>query len=186
MEQKNLVKILKEGGVAVLPTDTLYGFCASAFSKDAVEKIYTLKKRDPRKALIVLISCLDDLKSFGIELEKYEAKLKEIWPGRVSVVLPCDKEELSYLHRGGKSIAFRIPDKKDLLELLERTGPLVAPSANPEGREPAKNIEEAKKYFADEVELYVDGGELFGDPSTLVSFDDKKNFIIERKGAVKL
>ena len=183
MDRKNIIEILKNGGVAVLPTDTLYGLCASVFSREAVEKIYTLKKRDPKKALIVLISSLEDLKIFGVDIKKYEGELEKFWPGKVSVILPCNKEEFTYIHRGQNNIAFRVPDKEDLLELLKESGPLVAPSANPEGAVPAKNVEEAKRYFGDSADLYLDGGELNSLPSTIIHFDGSGNIITQRIGA---
>jgi L-threonylcarbamoyladenylate synthase len=180
----DIIKILKKGGVGVLATDTLYGVVASAFDKKAVERIYFLKKRNPKKPLIILVSSFGDLNLFKIKIEKYKNSLKKIWPGKVSVILPCDNEKFNYLHRDQKNIAFRMPDKKDLLELLEKTGPLVAPSVNLEGEPPAKNIKEAKKYFGDSVDFYLDEGELDSLPSTLISFDEKGNITIQREGAV--
>ena len=79
--------ILKNDGVVVLPTDTLYGLVASVNSKKAVEKIFKIKDRDKSKALIVLISSLNDLDIFGIKIEKEQAKiLEKFWPGKVSVL----------------------------------------------------------------------------------------------------
>lgn len=63
-----IVSILKSGGVGILPTDTLYGLVASAFDEKAAERIYELRKRTPDKPMIILISSLEDLKTFGIEL----------------------------------------------------------------------------------------------------------------------
>ena len=109
------------------------------------------------------------MEKFGINLKEDQAKfLKKIWPGKVSVILPCKNKEFKYLHRGTNSLAFRFPAKKSLLEILKKTGPLVAPSANPEGLKPAENITEAKKYFGDKVDFYLAGGSLKSEPSTLI------------------
>ncbi len=186
MNTENIARILKNGGVGVLATDTLYGLVASASDEKAVKRIYTLKKRDPKKALIVLVSNAGDLKIFGIDVKKYQNDLKKFWPGKVSIIFPLKGDKFEYLHKGQKSIAFRVPDKKDLLELLEKTGPLVAPSANKEGESPAKNIKEAKKYFGDKIDFYVDEGELDSLPSTLISFDKKGNITTQREGFVKI
>jgi len=75
----------------------------------------------------------------------------------VSVVLDCPHESLSYLHRGTKTLAFRVPAHASLRELLVKVGPLIAPSANAEALPPAKSISEAKKYFGNLVDLYLDG-----------------------------
>ena len=115
-------KILKTGGVGVFPTDTLYGLVASALNKKAVERIYTLRKREKKKPLIVLISSLADLKTFDIVLTSEQKKiLKKYWPGKVSVVLNCKSKKWEYLHRGTQSIAFRLPGDKNLLDFLKQS-----------------------------------------------------------------
>ena len=73
-----------------------------------------------------------------------------------------------------------MPKDKSLLEILEKSGPLVAPSANFEGERPAETIEEAKKYFGSDVDFYIDGGKIISDPSTLVELQDGKWNIIRQ------
>ena len=175
-ENKNLIKILRGGGVAVMPTDTLYGMVGSAQNVSVVNRIYALRKRNPKKPCIILIGDISELKNFSINIsEKQKEKLKKYWsfsPTQdlrpISVVLDCPDESFSYLHRGTKTLAFRLPAIKELRDLLLETGPLIAPSANPEGLLPAKTIEEAKKYFNDSVDLYIDGGMLAGEASKVV------------------
>lgn len=166
------VDIIMHGGVVVLPTDTLYGLCASAFDTDAIERIYDLKQRDPEKPLIVLISDIAQLEQFGVVVSlELEGRLRAYWPGAYSIILPTIDEQFEYIHRGANSIAFRYPDNQELLDLIAQTGPIVAPSANPEGMRPARNVEEARAYFGTDVDYYVEGEELHGKPSTLISFD---------------
>jgi L-threonylcarbamoyladenylate synthase len=185
MDKSIVEKLIKEE-VGITPTDTLYGLVGRAFSEIAVKKIYKLKKRSPKKPFIILIASLKDLDLFGISADNNLKKiLKSFWPGKVSVILPCEKAKLSYLHLGTKTLAFRMPDKKDLLELIRKTGPLVAPSANPEGKHPALTIKEAKKYFGDNIDFYKDGGKLDSLPSTLIKIENGK-VILLRKGAVKI
>lgn len=178
--------ILKRGGVGVLPTDTIYGVVGSAMNKNTVERIYSLRYRDKGKPMIVLISSLDDFRLFGIKLDSEEKDaLNKLWPGKVSVVLPCSNPELEYLHRGTGSIAFRVPDYDELRKLIMHIGPLVAPSANPEGRESATTIRMAEEYFGSDMDFYEDSGKLDGEPSTLVIIRDGKFFVL-REGAVKI
>jgi L-threonylcarbamoyladenylate synthase len=175
-------EIITQGGVGVLPTDTLYGLVGSAHNPASVERIYALRQRKLDKPMIILISGWLDLELFDIRLDaEIKRKLETFWPGSVSVILPCSSEKFAYLHRGKKSLAFRWPDKKDLLELLKKTGPLVAPSANIEGLVPAKTIVEARQYFGDRVDFYVDQDERDCPPSTLVVIKDGKA-IVKRKG----
>ncbi len=175
----NELDILADNGIGVIPTDTLYGVVGSAFSQKAVEKIYSVKGRDENKPFIILISTIGDLEKFGIELLPGQTEfLNSVWPGAVSLILPCLKKEFEYLHRGTNSLAFRLPDDKNLLEFLKKTGPLVAPSSNPQGKVPAHTLGEAKKYFGDNVDFYIDGGEKNGQPSKIVSLLEAEPKII--------
>jgi len=179
----DIVNILKNGGVVVMPTDTIYGIVGSVFKQKTVEKIYHLRKRNPDKPFIILISSIDDLEKFDIRLtHKQKEFLEKNWPNPLSVVLSCPDEKWEYLHRGTKTLAFRMPIDENLLELLKQTGPLVAPSANFEGEKPSETINEAKKYFGDNVAFYVDGGEIKSQPSTLIELKNNGSYIILRQG----
>lgn len=186
MERKQAVVILKNGGIGVMPTDTLYGLVGQALSREAVDRIYKVRKRSPDKPLIILISQPGDLGLFGIPIDKGPGRVAQrFWPGRVSVIVPCDKPEFEYLHRGTKTLAFRLPEKQELTDLLKETGPLVAPSANLEGEMPSLTAEEAKRYFGDTVDFYVDEGLIQSEPSTIIQITGHKILII-RDGAEKI
>lgn len=174
-------KVLKDDGVVVIPTDTLYGLCASVFSKKAIERIYKIKNRGKDKPLIVLISSISQLENFGIKEDH-----SRIFIPKVSVLLRVGNK-FRYIHRGTGEIAFRLIGKKNknLYNLLKKIGPIVAPSANPEGEKPAEVISEAKKYFGEKIDWYVDSGKKIGEPSTLVRLTDG-NFEILRQGRVKI
>jgi len=177
--------LLKEGAIGVIPTDTLYGICASAFNENSVKKVYKLRKRNPNKPCIILISSFDDLKKFKVKLKPWQRKiLEKIWPGKVSVILSCFSQKFYYLHRGTNSLAFRLPKNKLILNILKISGPLIAPSANWEGEEPAKNIKEAKKYFGNKV-FYLDRGNLISKPSTLIDLREKKIKILREGEGIK-
>lgn len=181
-------KVLKASGVAVIPTDTLYGMVGSAYSKNAVEKVYKIKGRDEGKPCIVLISKFSDLEKFGVNIPKEQNTfLQNIWPGKVSVILPCTDKKFQYLHRGTKTIAFRMigPRNRNLYKLLNNVGPLVAPSANPQGSIPASSVWEAEKYFGNKVDIYACGHTRKSLPSTLITFLNNKPKVL-RKGAVSI
>lgn len=181
--EKNILDILKKDGVGVIPTDTVYGLVGSAFSEQAVERIYKLKGRDTQKPFIILIDEIGDLERFEIFIdEKTKSVLSKIWPGEVTVILPCGNDKLSYLHRGTCSLAFRIPDKNDLCKMLSEVGPIVAPSANLQDCSPAISVEEARKYFEDNVDFYQDGGLCKSLASTIVSLSNDVLTIV-RSGA---
>ncbi len=168
-----LEKVLRAGGIAVMPTDTTYGIVGSALNVSTVNEIYRLRRRDLDKPFIVLIAQKADLRKFGARLSPAQTRiLNHVWPGQVSVILSCPSERFSYLHRGKKTIAFRLPQKPGLRRLLAEIGPLVAPSANPQGHPIAKNISEARAYFGHNVDFYQDGGEIDNKPSRLIDITD--------------
>jgi L-threonylcarbamoyladenylate synthase len=186
-ENLKLALLLKEGVSAVMPTDTIYGICTSALDKKAVEKVYKLRKRNPSKPFIILISDIDELKIFGIKLDKEKRSfLQEIWPSKISIALRINNKHknktLFYLHRGTNFLAFRLPAKPQwLIEVLKISGPLIAPSANWESYLPAKTIKEAKRYFSNNV-IYYNKGKIVGSPSTLIRLDSKQIEVL-RKGS---
>ncbi|MDP2629168.1 MAG: L-threonylcarbamoyladenylate synthase [Candidatus Harrisonbacteria bacterium] len=172
-ELKPAITILKDGGVGIMGTDTLYGIVGSAQNKKAVERIYVLKGREEDKPFIILISRFSDLKHFGIEPDRKTRKtLRRYWPGPFSIILPAQQQSLSYLHRGKENLAFRLPKPLWLRKFLKKTGPLVAPSANPEGERPAQTIEEAKEYFSDRADFYIDFGRIESAPSTVMKLSE--------------
>jgi L-threonylcarbamoyladenylate synthase len=188
--RKNVIRVLRdEGGVGILPTDTLYGVVGSATRIATVRRIYRIRRRNPKKPMIILISDIKDLEKFNIKAPlNFKKVLNRVWPGRVSVILPVEprgQKKLYYLHRGMNTLAFRMPRPKWLRDLLRETGPLVAPSANFEGEVPALTIRAARHYFGDNVDFYIDAGKLDSQPSTLITIKRGK-LVVLRQGAVKL
>jgi len=175
-------KILENDGVVVIPTDTLYGIVASVFSPKAVEKIYKIKERDKTKPLIVLISSVKGLEKFDIK-----GDFSKIFQPKVSVLLECKSNKFKYIHRGTNEIAFRMIGikNKNLFNLINKVGPIVAPSANKESEKPAETIKQAKEYFGEKVDCYIDGGRKIGEPSTLVRVKNNKIEVL-RQGVVKI
>lgn len=174
----NLVRLLRQGGIGVLLTDTLYGIVASANNPEAVERVYSVRGRDLNKPCIVLIGSLEQTWE---DYTAYHPLLNQLWPGKVSVILPAGQRSPSYIHRGTFSIAFRMPDSLILRNLLKQTGPLIAPSANTDGMPPAMNIKESESYFGDTVDFYVDSGQCSNtEPSRLVKLQSDGTLITLR------
>src|SRR3989344_3142985 len=171
-DNENLIKTLLENGVAVMPTDTIYGMVGKAQNESTVSRIYAIRNRNSEKPCIILIGDLSELDKFSINItESQKDILKEFWPGPVSIVLDCPDESLSYLHRGTKTLAFRMPRPEGLRSLLVKVGPLVAPSANMEKFPSSESISDAKGYFGDKVDLYVDGGVIGGKASKVIKLN---------------
>ncbi|MDD4803552.1 MAG: L-threonylcarbamoyladenylate synthase [Candidatus Paceibacterota bacterium] len=183
MDQK-YIDILKNSGVGVIPTDTIYGIACSVFSKDALDRIFEIKGRDENKPPVVIISNVEELNIFSINLtNKAKEFINKYWLGKVSIIFDISPE-YSYLDKN-RGLAIRLVNEPKIKEFLEKTGPLATSSANTQGLPLAKNIEEAKKYFGDKVDFYYDVGDLISEPSTLVKISGD-NIEVLRQGAVKI
>lgn len=150
-----LTDALEKGGVAVVRTDTLYGIIALAGIEAAVEKVYQVKRRNPSKQCIILITDPADVPAHMSVLDEYGHRAET----PTSVIVPATDEALWVL-RGGDTIAYRVVRDPFLRKVIEKVGPVIAPSANPEGLAPARTIDEARAYFGDSIDVYIDGGEV--------------------------
>lgn len=172
------------GTVGVIPTDTVYGLVAKASDPEAVTRLYKLKDRVQKPGTLIAAN-IEQLVELGIK-RRYLTAVEQYWPGPLSVIVPCVNKELEYLHQGRNSLAIRIPAELRMLWLLEVVGPLITTSANTPGEPPAETIKQAKEYFGDKVDFYIDGGNLAGrEPSTIIRIVDDVIEIL-REGATKI
>jgi L-threonylcarbamoyladenylate synthase len=177
-------KLQAPGAIAVIPTDTLYGVVARAADPEAVARLYALKHRENKPGTLIAAN-IDQLVELGIK-RRYLTAVEQFWPGAVSIIIPCADPVLAYLHQCKMSLAIRIPSDAELQTLLLQTGPLQTSSANQPGEEPAPTVAEAKKYFGEAVDFYMDGGDLSGrEASTIIKIVDDAIEVI-RQGAVKI
>lgn len=161
-----LVDALLNGGVVVMPTDTVYGLVCSALNLSAVKRMYEIKQRSGKPGTIIAGSLQQLLNMRFNNTEINTAS--QFWPGTVSVILRAS-DNLDYLHMGKESLAVRIPDIEWLRALLIQAGPLATTSANLPGEPTVTSAEQARNIFDDKVELYIDGGKITnGKPSKIV------------------
>jgi len=164
MLHDDVVETLANGGLVVMRSDTIYGIFASALNKSAVEKLYELRERDQKRGFIILVDSVKTVMRLIEISDEIQKRLAAIWraDSSTSVILSAKNLKEIWLadtRESDPTICFRVPNNEKLRKLLAKTGPLCAPSVNPPGQEPAHNISEAKAYFGDTVDLYVDGGE---------------------------
>jgi L-threonylcarbamoyladenylate synthase len=167
------ILVLNSGKVAVIPTDTIYGIVARASDQQAIKKVYQIKNRANTKPPITLIADFEQLIDFGVDNKWLEAA-KKYWPGPISLIFPTNKTDINHLTKNTGTIALRLPDNNELRELIRQTGPLIAPSANPEGLPPATTIAQAQGYFGNQVAIYINNGPMPVTPSTLIDLAAKK------------
>jgi L-threonylcarbamoyladenylate synthase len=178
---RQAVQILLDGGVGVLPTDTVYGLVARAADPAAVARLYSLKNRVKQPGPVVAAN-VEQLISLGLPREPLE-QVRQYWPAPLSVEIQHD---FAYLHQGTGRQAFRVVADEAVRRVLEQTGPLVTTSANRPEEPTAVNIDQAREYFQDRVDFYVDGGDLSGrPPSTIIGLKNGK-IVVYRQGAVKI
>ncbi len=177
------IEILLAGGVGVLPTDTVYGLVARAGDEKAVSRFYALKHREHKPGTVVAAS-VDQLVELGVP-KRYLRAVEHLWPNPISIEIPLG-QRLTYLHQDTGRQGYRVVSDDALRTILKQTGPLVTSSANRPGEPGSTNINQARDYFEDTVDFYVDGGDLSGRaPSTIIRVIDDAIEII-REGACKI
>ncbi|MBL5974009.1 MAG: threonylcarbamoyl-AMP synthase [Candidatus Leucobacter sulfamidivorax] len=159
------------GELVVLPTDTVYGLAADAFSPEAVQRLLDAKGRGRQSPPPVLVPNTATLAALAAEVPAAAAALAEaFWPGPLTIVLLANPSLSWDLGDTGGTVALRIPDHELTLELLRETGPLAVSSANLTGEPAARTAAEARRMLGDAVAVYLDAGESPGDgtASTIV------------------
>lgn len=184
IKEAGVARALQNGAVGVLPTDTIYGIVARAQDPEAVGKLNRIKRREHKSGTIIAAT-IGQLHNLGIDKRQLRSAVR-LWPASLSVQVPV-AEALDYLARGTGTVAVRIPESKAIRDLLEQTGPLFTSSANMPGHPPATTLAEARGYFNDDVDFYVDGGTIAGaNPSTIIRFTEDGRIEILRAGAVQV
>lgn len=181
---KQAVQILKNGGVVAIPTETVYGLAARLCDVPAIKKIFVLKKRPADNPLIVHIANLQDLALLTKEIPATFKKLKKFWPGPLTVVLPARLKSVPSLARAGlKTVAIRVPAHPLTRDLIRKTGPLVAPSANVSGRPSATTAFHVEEDFGPDFPI-LDGGPCRAGVESTVILLKKNGWSLLRSGAL--
>ena len=180
------VAALRCGKAIVFPTETLYGLGADALNFAAVEKIFQLKGRDSNNPIPVLVADSTMLSTLVAEVSPGAEQLMErFWPGPLTLVLPARKDVPRSLVNSSGGIAVRISSQPIATALVKALGrPLTATSANPSGKIPARTLEEATKYFAGQIEIFVDGGKLTSNIGSTVAEISGDTLKIIRAGEI--
>lgn len=172
MQILKIVKVIREGGVVVCPTDTVYGLVGDATNKRAVEKIFKIKKRPKNKPLPIFVKDIKMAKELAEISKKQEKFLKKIWPGKTTVVLKSQitnyksqaNPKFKIYGINKKTIALRIPNYGLLLDLVKQLSrPLTGTSANVSGQPASGEIKKVLKQFENkkyQPDLIIDEGNL--------------------------
>ena len=177
-------QVIKDGGIAIFPTDTVYGIGCNPYNANAVKKIYEIKSREKTKSLPVLAYSLDIVKEIAHVDTFTEKIIKKYWPGPLTLILELTDEKLKESLKLDNKIAVRIPDSKCTLKLLKKCGLLVGTSSNISGNPSSTDPKECLKNIIN-YDIFLNGGTITSKgESTIIEIENEEIRII-RKGALK-
>lgn len=180
------VRTLARGALAVIPTDTVYGIAADAFTPDAVAALLKAKGRGRQMPPPVLIGDVRTLDGLALDVPPEVRDLVEaFWPGPLTIIVNAQPSLMWDLGETQGTVALRMPDNEFTLALLRRTGPLAVSSANKSGRRAARTANDAARQLRKAVSIYLDNGRSRGAvPSTIIDATGPELKIV-RQGALR-
>lgn len=183
---RRAARILKNGGLVVFPTETVYGLGADATDSDAAGRIYAAKGRPADNPLIVHVASADDVSRYAVETEESRRLMQVFWPGPLTVVLPARETIPSTVTAGLPTVAIRCPSHPVARALLMEVGiPIAAPSANLSGSPSPTCARHVADDMMGRVDMILDGGDCeIGLESTIVMPDKDGGLTLLRPGAV--
>ena len=185
-ELEGAVRLLREGGVAAIPTDTLYGLAADAFNSDAIERIFAIKERPEGMALPVLLADLEQLSIVAREAPEAARILAgAYWPGPLTLIVRKAEGLPMRLTAGNATVAVRVPAHPVPRELARRLGrPITGTSANISGALDPQSLDELRIQVGERVDCVVSAGPApAGTASTIVDLTGDTPKVI-REGAI--
>lgn len=185
-ELKQVAEIIKQGGVVVFPTDTVYGVGTNGLDADAVKRLYEVKNRPLNKPISLLVSDMEMINNLARDITDMEYKLMETFlPGPFTIILKKKDIIPNILTANMDTVGIRIPDSEIARKLIELAGvPIATSSANISGNRSGTNMQSVMEDFGTKVHCYIDGGESrIGIGSTIVKVIDGKPEII-RQGSI--
>lgn len=186
---EEISEILKDGGVAIFPTDTVYGI-GSLPVRDAVEKIYRIKKRDFSKKIIALIDRRENLTDY-VDISKEELSglskvMDRYWPGELTIIFRAKRKFTEKFDEGLDTVGIRIPKSDITLKIIENAGGVIlTTSANLSGENAATRICDINRDVTEKADYVFEAGEdckLTGMPSTIVKYTDGEIEIVREGG----
>ncbi len=183
---KEAAEIIKNGGLVVFPTETVYGIGTNGLDKEAVKRLYSVKKRPLNKPISLLVSNFEMIDKVATNITELEYKImKTFFPGPLTIILNKKGIVPKEVTANGDTVGVRMPANDEALKLIELSGvPIATPSANISGKPSGTNINMIKNDFGDKVDCYIDGGESkLGIGSTIVKVRNNQ-IIILRQGSI--
>ncbi len=183
-EVAQCASVVKDGGIVVFPTDTIYGIGCDPYNDTAVARIFAIKGRDEKKALPVLAHSTESAERIVVLGNAGKILARKYWPGPLTIVAPVRDRRISRtLTAGSNSLAVRVPANKCALSLLSHCNYIVGTSANRSGEKSPKSMQEVLASSLDGYDALLDGGPAErGIESTIVDINGNPKIL--REGAI--
>ena len=180
MNIEKIVEVVNSSGLVISPTDTVYGIMGDALNEDVIRRVYSAKKRSYSKPLILLMSNIDMIKEYTECISDEEEKLiNKFLPGLMTIILKKNEKISSLICNGGEYVGIRIPDNKDLIDIINKLGrPVISTSANISEKNSITSIQELEEDIKKDIDYIYDGGIQKGASSTIVKFNNHKLTIL--------
>ena len=178
---------LRKGGLVCYPTDTMYGIGCDIFNQKAVKRVHQVKKRPKHKPFSFMCSSLKNISQYAHVSNTAYRLMRKHLPGPYTLVLPGAKIVPKIMLTKQKTVGIRVPDSPICLAVIEALGnPLLNTSAlRDDHDEPVIDAFDVEKLFGHEVDLIIDGGEMYPDPSTVISLvAEQPEILREGKGDI--
>ncbi len=183
---REIAEIIKQGGIVIFPTETVYGIGANALNTDAVKKLYKIKQRPLTKPISLLVSNMDMINQVAENITDMEYKLmNNFFPGPLTIILKKKDIISNIVTANQETVGIRMPSNELARKLIEYAGvPIATPSANISGKPSGIDIKEIEKDFYGKVNCIIKGNDIkFGISSTIVKVNENIPYIL-RYGSI--
>ena len=183
---RKAVEALRNGGIIIYPTDTVYGIGCDLYNKRAIEKIHEIKRRSQKQPFSFICADLRDISQYAIVSNYAYKTMKRLLPGPYTFILPASRLVPKILMTKRQTTGIRAPANEICLSLVRELGhPIISTSASTDKDEILSDPEEIRKRYGHAVELILDGGILASEKSSVISLvDDSPEVIRAGKGDV--
>ena len=183
MNIDKICEVINNVGIVITPTDTIYGIMGDSLNEDVIRKVFEIKKRPFNKPLLLLMDSFEMVEQYTEEIsEKERILMDRYWPGLVTFILKKNDKVSELITSGNDTVGIRIPNNKDLLEIIRRLNrPVISTSANITGTEVITSTQLLEKDLIDNIDYIEDGGEVDSESSTIIKIEDNK-LVVLREG----
>lgn len=185
---EKVVDCLKNGGVIAYPTDTFYGIGCDIMNKKAIERVYSIKRRDKSKPFSFICSDLKHISDYAKISNSAYRTLKRCLPGPYTFIFEGSKMVPKIMLTKRKTAGIRVPDHQICMDIIKTLGnPVISTSANLPDEDPMSEAWMIEEAFSNQIDMVIDGGPVPNRPSSVVSLiDDEPEILREGAGPVDL